>query len=116
MTLKLALQDHLDGWSGRGVGVVLLRRIHSLYYVEASIFPQTGKACFPSKQVKRDVGDVTVLINNAGVVSGKKFFEVSDDLSQLTFEVNTMAHFWVSLWLQQTCMLVLIRGITTTLL
>ncbi len=71
---------------------------------------------FSLKQVKRDVGDVTVLVNNAGVVSGKKFFEVSDDLSQLTFEVNTMAHFWVSLWLPQTDTLVLIRDITTMLL
>ena len=46
--------------------------------------------------MKRDVGEVTVLVNNAGIVSGKKFFDVSDDRAMLTFQVNTVAHFWVS--------------------
>ena len=45
--------------------------------------------------MKEDVGEVTVLINNAGIVSGKKFFDVSDDMADLTFKVNTAAHFWV---------------------
>lgn len=45
-------------------------------------------------KVKEDVGEVTVLINNAGIVSGKKFFDVSDDMADLTFKVNTAAHFW----------------------
>lgn len=47
--------------------------------------------------VKKDVGDVTILINNAGIVSGKKFLETEDWMIQKTMEVNTMAHFWVSL-------------------
>lgn len=46
--------------------------------------------------VKAEVGDVTILINNAGIVSGKKFLETEDWMIQKTFEVNTMAHFWVS--------------------
>ena len=41
------------------------------------------------------VGDVTILINNAGIVTGKKFRECSDALMQKTMEVNAMAHFWV---------------------
>lgn len=44
--------------------------------------------------IKSDVGDVTILINNAGIVSGKKFMETPDGLIQKTFEVNTMAHCW----------------------
>lgn len=47
--------------------------------------------------VKREVGDVSILINNAGIVSGKKFMDTADWMIQKTFEVNTMAHFWVSL-------------------
>ena len=46
-------------------------------------------------EIKANVGDVTILINNAGIVSGKKFLECSDNLIQKTFEVNTLAHFWV---------------------
>ena len=48
-------------------------------------------------QVKQDVGCVTVLINNAGIVSGEKFLETSDDKAALTFQVNTVAHLWVRL-------------------
>ncbi|XP_036377177.1 epidermal retinol dehydrogenase 2 [Megalops cyprinoides] len=45
-------------------------------------------------QVKREVGDVTILINNAGIVTGKKFMDAPDGLVEKTMEVNTMAHFW----------------------
>ncbi|CAL9689433.1 unnamed protein product [Knipowitschia caucasica] len=45
-------------------------------------------------QVKREVGDVTILVNNAGIVTGKKFMDSPDSLIEKTMEVNTMAHFW----------------------
>ncbi|XP_031440062.1 epidermal retinol dehydrogenase 2-like [Clupea harengus] len=45
-------------------------------------------------QVKREVGDVTILINNAGIVTGKKFLESPDALIEKTVQVNSMAHFW----------------------
>ena len=45
--------------------------------------------------MKRDVGtDVTVLVQNAGIVAGKPFLEGEDAYSQRTMEVNAMAHFW----------------------
>lgn len=46
--------------------------------------------------MKRDVGDVTILVNNAGVVSGKKLMDTPDEKVEMTFQVNTLAHFWVS--------------------
>ncbi|NWH55901.1 RDHE2 dehydrogenase, partial [Geococcyx californianus] len=45
-------------------------------------------------QVKKEVGDVTILINNAGIVIGKKFLDCPDSLLEKTMEVNIMAHFW----------------------
>ncbi|XP_072219614.1 short chain dehydrogenase/reductase family 16C, member 5a [Leuresthes tenuis] len=45
-------------------------------------------------QVKREVGDVTILVNNAGIVTGKKFIDAPDSLIEKTVEVNIMAHFW----------------------
>ncbi|NXM87138.1 RDHE2 dehydrogenase, partial [Oenanthe oenanthe] len=45
-------------------------------------------------QVKKEVGDVSILINNAGVVIGKRFLDSPDSLIDKTMEVNTMAHFW----------------------
>ncbi|XP_070988923.1 epidermal retinol dehydrogenase 2-like [Oncorhynchus clarkii lewisi] len=45
-------------------------------------------------QVKREVGDVSILINNAGIVTGRNFMDAPDSLIEKTIEVNTMAHFW----------------------
>ncbi|XP_061455254.1 epidermal retinol dehydrogenase 2-like isoform X2 [Rhineura floridana] len=47
-----------------------------------------------SDQVKKEVGDVSIVINNAGIVIGKKFLDSPDPLIEKTMEVNTMAHFW----------------------
>ena len=48
-----------------------------------------------AKQMKKDVGkDVTVLINNAGIVAGKPFLEGDDAYSLKTMEVNVISHFW----------------------
>ncbi|XP_057326447.1 epidermal retinol dehydrogenase 2-like isoform X2 [Microplitis mediator] len=44
--------------------------------------------------LKTEVGPVSILINNAGIVTGKKFMETPDELIIKTMEVNTMAHFW----------------------
>ena len=48
------------------------------------------------QQVKREVGDVSILVNNAGVVTGKyTFSEAPDNLVDRTLRVNVAAHFWV---------------------
>ncbi|NWQ62883.1 RDHE2 dehydrogenase, partial [Neopipo cinnamomea] len=46
-------------------------------------------------QVKKEVGDVNILVNNAGIVTGKTFIDSPDSLVEKTMEVNTMAHFWM---------------------
>ncbi|ROL48304.1 Epidermal retinol dehydrogenase 2 [Anabarilius grahami] len=40
-----------------------------------------------ANQVKREVGDVTILINNAGIVTGKKFMESPDALIEKSMEM-----------------------------
>ena len=40
---------------------------------------------------------VSILVNNAGVVSGKVLLDCSDEQIQRTFDVNVLAHFWVLL-------------------
>jgi len=47
-----------------------------------------------AEKVKTDAGLVDILINNAGVVSGKPFLECTDEQIELTMKVNIMAHFW----------------------
>lgn len=46
------------------------------------------------RQVLDSQGPVDILINNAGVVTGKPLLEASDGAIERTFAVNTLAHFW----------------------
>ena len=45
-------------------------------------------------KVKQEVGMVDMLVNNAGIVSGKPFLQLSEEQIKRTFDVNTLAHFW----------------------
>ncbi|KAF8342260.1 retinal short-chain dehydrogenase/reductase [Cantharellus anzutake] len=48
-----------------------------------------------SKRIIEEVGQPTIVVNNAGVVQGKPLVELSaEDINQ-TFAVNTLGHFWV---------------------
>jgi len=47
-----------------------------------------------AEEVKKRVGNVTILVNNAGIVSGKPLLECSDEMIQRTMDVNIIAHFW----------------------
>lgn len=47
-------------------------------------------------RVRAEVGDPAVVVNNAGVVSGAPLLEIDDTDIRRTFEVNTLALFWVT--------------------
>jgi len=47
-----------------------------------------------AKAVKTQVGDISILINNAGIVSGTTLLDTPDEKIERTFNVNVMAHFW----------------------
>ncbi|MEE6460107.1 hypothetical protein FKM82_000861 [Ascaphus truei] len=47
-------------------------------------------------KVKREIGDVDILINNAGVVFGIEFLELQDHQIEKIFDVNILAHFWTT--------------------
>jgi all-trans-retinol dehydrogenase (NAD+) len=47
-----------------------------------------------AERVLADHGHVDVLINNAGIVTGKPLLDISDEEIERTFDVNTLAHFW----------------------
>ncbi|CAH0564161.1 unnamed protein product [Brassicogethes aeneus] len=43
---------------------------------------------------RQEVGDVQILINNAGIATGDTLLATPDHLIKKTFEVNVIAHFW----------------------
>ncbi|XP_027709189.1 estradiol 17-beta-dehydrogenase 11 [Vombatus ursinus] len=49
-----------------------------------------------AKKVKTEVGDVSILVNNAGVVYSADLFATQDPQIEKTFEVNVLAHFWTT--------------------
>ncbi|XP_036619018.1 estradiol 17-beta-dehydrogenase 11 [Trichosurus vulpecula] len=49
-----------------------------------------------AKKVKAEVGDVSILVNNAGVVYTADLFATQDPQIEKTFEVNVLAHFWTT--------------------
>jgi len=49
-----------------------------------------------AERVKREVGDVTILVNNAGVMPCHAFLDHTIDEIRRIFDINVLAHFWVS--------------------
>uniref|UniRef100_A0A3Q2LUC0 Short chain dehydrogenase/reductase family 16C member 5 n=1 Tax=Equus caballus TaxID=9796 RepID=A0A3Q2LUC0_HORSE len=68
------------------------------YHIGKSLHMQKGKResdySDVQGQVKREVGDVSILINNAGIVTGKNFLDCPDELIEKSFDVNFKAHLW----------------------
>lgn len=48
------------------------------------------------KKVSDSIGDIGVLILNAGIVSGKKFQDQTDEDAERLMQVNTMSHFYLT--------------------
>ncbi|XP_054447740.1 estradiol 17-beta-dehydrogenase 11 [Pteronotus mesoamericanus] len=49
-----------------------------------------------AKKVKAEIGDVSILVNNAGVVYPADLFATQDPQIEKTFQVNVLAHFWTT--------------------
>lgn len=49
-----------------------------------------------AKLVEKEVGDVTILINNAGVLYANPIWDTKGDHVTKTFGVNVLGSFWVS--------------------
>ncbi|KAE8631026.1 hypothetical protein XENTR_v10001050 [Xenopus tropicalis] len=49
-----------------------------------------------ANKVKQEVGDVTILINNAGIIFCADVLTLQDQQIEKIFEVNILAHFWTT--------------------
>ncbi|XP_013773597.1 17-beta-hydroxysteroid dehydrogenase 13-like isoform X1 [Limulus polyphemus] len=52
------------------------------------------KVEFVANEVRREVGDVTILINNAGIMHCQTLLCLNDQQIRRTLEINTLSHFW----------------------
>jgi len=57
-------------------------------------------------RVRSDIGEVEVLVNNAGVLNGAALLNLAPEDIQRTFNINILAYFWVvfliMMWHQST--------------
>lgn len=63
------------------------------YLVDISNKEQVYKS---ADLIREEVGDVSLLFNNAGVVSGRALLDTPDHLIERSFNVNIIAHFWTT--------------------
>lgn len=49
-----------------------------------------------AEKVLADVGHIDVLVNNAGIVTGKSLLDSTPEQIQLTFDINALALFWTT--------------------
>lgn len=49
-----------------------------------------------AKNVKRTVGVVTILVNNAGIMPTRPLLEQSEGEIRKTFDINVLANLWVN--------------------
>lgn len=50
-----------------------------------------------ARTVKKEVGYVTVLINNAGIMHCKRFLDHTEEDIKKIFDINVLSQFWVKL-------------------
>ncbi|KAJ7327158.1 hypothetical protein JRQ81_016917 [Phrynocephalus forsythii] len=63
------------------------------FVVDCSIREEIYRA---AEKVKKDIGDVSILVNNAGVLTTADLLSTQDKQIQKTFEVNILAHYWTT--------------------
>lgn len=71
--------------------------VGSCHYYQVDISDR-NKVYATAERIKQEIGTVSIVINNAGIVTGKRFLDCNDSMIVKTFEVNTLSHFWVSFW------------------
>lgn len=99
MSLKLAkLGAVIVTWDvntkGNEETVSMIQKIGGTAYAYTVDITNRQKIYAAADEVKQDVGTVSILINNAGIVSGSTLLTTPDEKIIRTFDVNVLAHFW----------------------
>lgn len=71
-----------------------LRELDAEVHTYACDVANSDSVYSAASKVKTEVGYIDILINNAGVVSGRKVLDCTDTTMKKTMDVNATAHFW----------------------
>jgi len=86
----------------KGIKVVVLDVIPMTFEAPKNVFYYKCDITSPSTiasvaaEIRKDVGAPTILINNAGVARGKNILDATEKDVRFTFDVNTLAHYWMA--------------------
>ncbi|CAG8980485.1 hypothetical protein HYALB_00013121 [Hymenoscyphus albidus] len=75
--------------------VVLVTGASNVHYYKCDITSPATIAKIAA-EVRKDVGNPTIIINNAGVARGKNILDATEKDVRFTFDVNTFAHYWLA--------------------
>ncbi|KAK3395613.1 hypothetical protein B0T20DRAFT_419341 [Sordaria brevicollis] len=67
----------------------------NVHYFKCDLTSRANVAAV-AQEVRKKVGDPTVLINNAGVVQGRTVLETTEKDLRFTFDVNLFAHYYTA--------------------
>ncbi|OJJ30752.1 hypothetical protein ASPWEDRAFT_43685 [Aspergillus wentii DTO 134E9] len=91
-----------DRFGARGIKVAILdiqppteQLPQSVHFHQCDITSPSAIAA-AAKDIRATLGEPTILINNAGVMSGRTLLNSTEAQTRLIFEVNTMSHYWLS--------------------
>ncbi|CAK8673794.1 unnamed protein product [Clavelina lepadiformis] len=90
---KLVLWD-MDAEANKETGA-LVEQMGGTAFVDVCDVSDKEEIKKAAKRAREAVGDITILVNNAGIVYAKEVLELSEKQIEQTFKVNTLAHFWI---------------------
>ena len=70
-----------------------LEKVETVNYYKCDVSDRRQIICC-QKKIKQDVGNVTILINNAGITTGKTLLDLSYDEIERTIQINLMSSFY----------------------
>lgn len=71
----------------------IMREVGAGVVVRRDVVDVTADLHHTAQAVISEFGRVDILINNAGIVTGKNFLDLTDDDVERTFAVNTLSHY-----------------------
>ena len=91
---RLILVDINEKWNNETKEEILAdKEVAYAYRCDVSDHEQVKNL---AQQIKNEIGeDVTMLINNAGVLVGKELLKLSDEEIERLFRINVYSNFWV---------------------